>query len=696
MHSEKDKKEDLIKKITENLKYVPISLEYFPNLMNEQNKDGFDTFITNEEFWRFLQALSNKQYFSTFEDISSTNKDSVLINDKEVNYDEKAFDFDEDEYSSFTAHVKKGKKHNCQNFIIKRENLNSNEGNNINSVLDTDISSIKINSILKNINNYHTTQMNFTQSPSSQNKNLPIGNNHLNNVPSQQFNNNTADDKNFEIFFDFYLKSNTLRTKNKQIIKNDIKIYTTYVNTKKLISCDLDKKLIGFIIENYYENFFDLCNHWIYQEYLHSGFQEDFIKRRYDSLLEEILSLIETKKNFFKPEELNEEWLFFISNLPKYTKRVVSHLEKANSGLTKKFCDECKLNKKDPVQLQAYKNIITYLLNFDNRQNREIAEHLLNQLLQIPRKAITSLLNPAIRHIAKFYLDEDFPYKNVIVDFAQSEFEELINTIEENENVIKSKLGLFLYICRYEPALIKYIPKVYSRTNEVSRCIIESTFNSIIKQNNELRSNNISDFIKNSNVDTVKILLALLENCEGKIDEFTKNEIFKFCEKEKAFLDKVLLILGDKLSEQDFHKFFILKKILYMNNSDNNIESIISKILTNTNFTERYLVPYEGIKDKSLLLLYNLHISYKALIYNTNAEYNNMTFLNNFKTICRYLIKSFCNDKKDNLNESLSQFLEILIKVEDLPVFFVSILSNFLEVVADPKIILGIYFIYSR
>ena len=62
--------------------------------MNEQNKDGFDTFITNEEFWRFLQALSNKQYFSTFEDISSTNKDSVLINDKEVNYDEKAFDFD--------------------------------------------------------------------------------------------------------------------------------------------------------------------------------------------------------------------------------------------------------------------------------------------------------------------------------------------------------------------------------------------------------------------------------------------------------------------------------------------------------------------------------------------------------------------------------------------------------------------------
>jgi len=60
------------------------------------------------------------------------------------------------------------------------------------------------------------------------------------------------------------------------------------------------------------------------------------------------------------------------------------------------------------------------------------------------------------------------------------------------------------------------------------------------------------------------------------------------------------------------------------------------------------------------------------------------------------LIKSFCNDKKENFNDGLSQFLEILIKVEDLPVFFVSILSNFLEVVSDPKIILGNYFIYTR
>ena len=52
------------------------------------------------------------------------------------------------------------------------------------------------------------------------------------------------------------------------------------------------------------------------------------------------------------------------------------------------------MNKKDPVQLQAYKNIITYLLNFDNRQNREIAEHLLNQLLQIPAGNSQVLFEP--------------------------------------------------------------------------------------------------------------------------------------------------------------------------------------------------------------------------------------------------------------------------------------------------------------
>ena len=137
------------------MKYVPISPDYFAIPLNDQNNkvDGIDANITNDEFWRFLQALSNKQYFSTFEEITSTNKDSVLINEKEVNYDEKVFDFEENDNVSNSVLIKKGKKQITQNFIIKKENLNVNENSMISSVLDKDISNIKINSVLKNINN---------------------------------------------------------------------------------------------------------------------------------------------------------------------------------------------------------------------------------------------------------------------------------------------------------------------------------------------------------------------------------------------------------------------------------------------------------------------------------------------------------------------------------------------------------------
>ena len=667
------------------MKYVPISPDYFAIPLNDQNNkvDGIDANITNDEFWRFLQALSNKQYFSTFEEITSTNKDSVLINEKEVNYDEKVFDFEENDNVSNSVLIKKGKKQITQNFIIKKENLNVNENSMISSVLDKDISNIKINSVLKNINNYHNPQIN-NLNKSNLNQSIQT------NISNVTVNTNLCEDKNFECFFDFYLKSNVQRIKNNQMIKNDIKIYTTYITTKKQISCDLDKKLLGFIIENYYEDFFDLCYYWIYQEYLQGEFHDDILKKRYDSLLEEILTLIETKKNFFKPEELNDDWLFFVSNLPKYTNRIISHMEKANSGLTKKFCDECKLNKRDPVQLKAYKNIIDTLLLLQNNQNREIAEHLLNQLLHIPKKAITSLLNLAIRYIASFYNEEDFPYKNVIVEFAHKEFEDLQNTTEENENVIKSKLGLFLYICLIEPNLIKLIPKVYSKTNDISKSIIENTFNNIIKNNNGIRSNNICDFIKNSNADSIKILLSLLKNCEGKIDDFAKNEIFKFCDKEKGFLDKILQILGDKLSEQDFHKFSILKKILYMNNTENNLESIISKFLINSNFIEKYLTSHEGISDKNLSMLYNLHLHYKTYKnYNTNSEFINVSFINNFKTICKFLIKSFSQEKNEKFNESVSQFLDIILKLEDIPIIIVSTLSSFQEIISDQRIILG-------
>ena len=127
-----------------------------------------------------------------------------------------------------------------------------------------------------------------------------------------------------------------------------------------------------------------------------------------------------------------------------------------------------------------------------------------------------------------------------------------------------------------------------------------------------------------------------------------------------------------------------------MNNTENNLESIISKFLINSNFIEKYLTSHEGISDKNLSMLYNLHLHYKTYKnYNTNSEFINVSFINNFKTICKFLIKSFSQEKNEKFNESVSQFLDIILKLEDIPIIIVSTLSSFQEIISDQRIILG-------
>ena len=128
-----------------------------------------------------------------------------------------------------------------------------------------------------------------------------------------------------------------------------------------------------------------------------------------------------------------------------------------------------------------------------------------------------------------------------------------------------------------------------------------------------------------------------------------------------------------------------------MNNTENNIESIISKFLNNNNFIEKYLIVHEGISDRNLLLLYNLHLQYKTFKnYNNNSEYINISFINNFKTICKFLIKTFVQEKTEKLNENVSSFLDTILKLEEIPILFVSTLSSFQEFLTEPKIIFGI------
>jgi hypothetical protein len=231
------------------------------------------------------------------------NKDMITINEKIFNYNPEKIEVEEENGWDLQEREK-----DINKIIIKKE-----------IPLKNFLKGEKLNLLISS-NNHDLAPMNS-------------------NLPSSLTNNPQL--ITFKSFFEDLLK--TVKKENlisQNLIKNLLKIYSNFVFNNGIISFNSeDKLLLDFIIENSLiedseskcvESFYSVVKYWLLQDFL--NFEKDIrydyaddrnensnVKRRYDSVLGEILSRIENHKELFEMQS----WMKFIEDLPRINDKVI-------------------------------------------------------------------------------------------------------------------------------------------------------------------------------------------------------------------------------------------------------------------------------------------------------------------------------------------------------------------------------------
>lgn len=586
-----------------------------------------------EDYSKFFQVMSNLQHISQLDsNLLSKNKDIITINEKLINFNDRELDLDSD------REEKNINKTSINKLIVRKEIP-------LKALLkDKDI---KLNEENHELHNGHTVS-------------------NLNEIPFKNF---------FEELIE-NLKRNSDVPKD-FLIKKMIKVYTTYVFHKHIIKFDKeDKFILDYIIESNpsIENFYSICSFWLYEEYLLSEMTNDItLKRRYDSILNEILSRAEQYKNMFELEKCKECWVDFIQNIPQYNDKSIEHIHLVNEEIMKQYDSQLKkVNKTQSLEEQLphlklmhfiyvkiRKNLCSniknlYNLNKETTVNyQNICDKILSKFLDLLKSSDTTFISLAIKFLRDFIYPISDHEKTKLKEHAVTQFKELQNVKESTltDNYIKNRYPLYFHLCRYDQELIFHLPTVYAECPQIVKNVLDKHLKLIIKG---LDMFNTVKLISLCNEQCLKIVLEIIENLKIESLKNVQEEkliraIKKFYE-ENDFIE-ILVSLSEKFNIHDFLNSFIFDKIKYFDNLGNSENPL--KIFNKINNIKNESIDTENFNSYSDKLM--LYISHLVINNSTISEKHNNSDL-------RILIKYYKLLKTEKWLENISTLFDKLIK----------------------------------
>lgn len=623
---------------------------------NSNSKDQIRTWSENlksftfEDYSKFFQVLANYQYLSTLDSnsLSAKNKDIVLIDDKQINYDENELDLNSDNENKNTNNIFK-----CTdiNKVIKRKE-------------------IPIKTLIKDSG-----------------IDTKIDENQL--VKQSSMNDGSIS---FKSFFEDLIKNMKKNAGNNNInsLKNMIKIYARYIYHNKIIKFEKeDRLLLDFIIENYSDMFYPISKYWLYNEFL---LNEE--SRRYDTLLNEIISRVDLQKSFFGADLCKNEWVDFVSHLPKYSEKSLEHVFKVLKDIVE--------NYKKSKELGLVEKIFTVMKDIYNKLNNNIyyktsnvkymadlTDQILRKFLETTKIPDISLINDTLKFLRDNIYNDNVAQK--FKDFAINQFLELKTIKEENTDILYSKYATFIWLCRQDNELIKFIPEVYSESNPFVKDILDKKLHFIIKK---LKGPGLIELVSRCSNECVNLVMDVINNMnmiENVNIPKLINKIKNFYERTEDKNVEVLVSLSEQLSTKEFFESFIwdkFKKYDSMNMIDNNIK-IFQKINENKNenLLENSFFKFETAPSDKIIgyILY-------YLFHAQSSNYNNSVLFSDFNLLLKYYKLLKTELYIENFN---TFFDKILSFKEGFYLYLVNITyENFKDVKEIKSLLLSILYIY--
>ena len=396
-----NEKDDLINTIQENFKQLE-DIFKTPDAKNIFDSIGTFSF---EEYSKFLQNLSNKEYTSMSEH-PKKNKEPISIDKSKLKFDYSS----SQKYDEILPPTKDILKSNLESKSIPKkikENLNKiipKEGNNIK--ID-----IYLRSISENINNLLNSRSGLEP----------------------------------------------------KVFKQIIKIYTMLIRIKDDRYFEQDNllyQLLQKFLDKSYKNFFNLSSFWLYNEYFLSSNKDnkEMNFKRYDEIL---INIIKILNNLLSNNDINiinyiNDYTTFISNIPIYNKLFIEFIKKVHELYlenNKEKIDKIFRQKKDIFEALPYlENMKCIYLNIINDKNlvdikdkEEIRKNLLKTFLNMTRNSLSTLNAKSLHFIFnvvyQFGLFEQEEIKKFVLDGLEE-----IKTIGEEEVIkIQQRFFAFMY-----------------------------------------------------------------------------------------------------------------------------------------------------------------------------------------------------------------------------------------------------------
>ena len=524
-----NEKDELINTIQENFKQLE-DIFKTPDAKNIFDSIGTFSF---EEYSKFLQNLSNKEYTSMSEH-PKKNKEPISIDKSKLKFDYSS----SQKYDEILPPTKDILKSNLESKGIPKKIKE-----NLNKIIPKEENNIKIDIYLRSISE------------------------NINNLLNSR---SRLEPKDF-----------------KQIIK----IYTMLIRIKDDTYFEQDKllyQLLQKFLDKSYKNFFNLCSFWLYNEFFLSSNKDNKeinAYKRYDEILRNIIQILNKLLNNNDTDIINyiNDYTAFISNIPIYNKFFIEFIKKVhelylenNKEKIDKICKEKKDIFEALPYLETMKCIYLNIINEKNlvdiKEKDEIRKNLLKTFLNMTRNSLSNFNAQSLKFIFNVvYHFEQFEQEE-IKKFVLDGLEEIKNIGEEEIIKIQQRFFAFMFLCSKNIENIKKLPKIYSELSQKTKDYLKRYFKNILIN---LEQYSAEQLISECNDQSEDIVISVINKiygnqnykCEKNIeDEKLYRNIKQYYIKYYPKLIKGVVELSNKIPINDFftNYNFILNKIYFV------------------------------------------------------------------------------------------------------------------------------------
>lgn len=435
-------------------------------------------------------------------------------------------------------------------------------------------------------------------------------------------------------------------------LKQIIKLYSSFIHSNDDINIELElegnKNLRTLIIakktkDNSIQEFFTLCIYWLYTEYLYTSPQSSnqFLYNRYNRLLDDIVSLIESSNLSSTDESISNLFTSFISNIPQYNSKSIDLIINYHNTFFKDNYSSLKQKSKDKIALinqlpylspmkKIYLNIVYNQKCSLTEKEREIArEKLLTCFINMTMNDYNHLNARAIEFLFTEIYDitkdteqyEEKAIKKIAIERLKelSSLKEDDNK-EENKNYIEKRFPLYLHLCGKDIEVIKEFPDVYSTCVPIVKNIFNKYMKLLMKTLDKFNAENLIAKCDDKTEEIVICVIKAIYSQKGNfnITEKLFRNIRMYYMKYFPSLINGAMELCDKIPLSDFYteNNFVIDKI---KGSEEEAGEIMNKINSNSN---EWLFSEFSVMVKNKAIFYILY--YYRYIYSKNNLYEEL------------------------------------------------------------------------